>query len=201
MSFSEKLCNWALGLTAIGWGGKGCLLAYQTAEINVISATIIAFNVCVGFLILKRHPVQHQGSPFSILMALPSLFLGAVTLQSSPEPVVWPWYAKAAFGLGGALALTAFVFLGRNFAILPSVRNIVSKGPYQFVRHPAYVGELLMIFACCLAKFQLITLSLFVIGFVFLAIRIVAEERVLSTNAFFNVYKQKVPFKLIPFLW
>jgi protein-S-isoprenylcysteine O-methyltransferase Ste14 len=38
--------------------------------------------------------------------------------------------------------LVSVLFLGRCFGVLPEARGLVRRGPYRFVRHPVYLGEL-----------------------------------------------------------
>jgi protein-S-isoprenylcysteine O-methyltransferase Ste14 len=60
--------------------------------------------------------------------------------RSTPEGVV----------LVGDLVAVAFciwllvsvIALGRCFGVLPEARGLVTSGPYRFVRHPIYVGEI-----------------------------------------------------------
>ncbi len=45
--------------------------------------------------------------------------------------------------LGAAIALWGVVTLRRSFGIFVSVREVVLRGPYRFVRHPIYLGYVL----------------------------------------------------------
>ena len=50
-----------------------------------------------------------------------------------------------AFTLAGtALAFWSVWHLGTNFSLLPQARRLVTTGPYRFVRHPIYLGGLLI---------------------------------------------------------
>src|SRR5207237_1364669 len=45
---------------------------------------------------------------------------------------------------GYAVAVWSVVCLGRSFALLVSVRTVVRRGPYRYVRHPMYLGYILL---------------------------------------------------------
>lgn len=43
---------------------------------------------------------------------------------------------------GTAFALSAVLALGRSISLMPEVRKLITRGPYAFLRHPLYVGEM-----------------------------------------------------------
>jgi protein-S-isoprenylcysteine O-methyltransferase Ste14 len=68
-------------------------------------------------------------------------------LRVSLMPAAWR-YRSAVLGLGlsiigYSIAIWALVYLRRSFALFVSVREVVVKGPYRYVRHPMYLGYLL----------------------------------------------------------
>ncbi|HEV3029495.1 MAG TPA: hypothetical protein VG457_18090, partial [Planctomycetota bacterium] len=57
-------------------------------------------------------------------------------LAASPEGrLIWSggWWLA---GAGAVLGILAVLALGSNFDVVPAVRGIVSRGPYQVIRHP-----------------------------------------------------------------
>ena len=71
-----------------------------------------------------------------------------------PEPWAIPLLGFAAvLTLGGlAVALWGLAYLRRNFSVFVEVREIIANGPYRFVRHPLYIGEILMATGLCLSR-------------------------------------------------
>jgi protein-S-isoprenylcysteine O-methyltransferase Ste14 len=82
--------------------------------------------------------------------------------------------------IGYSIAIWALLHLGRSFAILVSVRKLVSSGPYAYVRHPIYLGYVIDLCGLVLANTCLGMLGLGA-GFVMLlVIRAQMEEEMLG---------------------
>ena len=83
-----------------------------------------------------------------------------------------------------------------------SEQKVISTGPYALVRHPMYSGALVMLVGVPLALgswWGLFT----IIPFTFVLIwRILDEERFLITNLpGYSEYRNKVKYRLVPFIW
>lgn len=81
-------------------------------------------------------------------------------------------------------------------------QKVITTGPYSIVRHPMYLGALIMLFGTPLALgswWGLIVLILYVFA---LVTRIRDEEKFLSKNLpGYDEYCKKVRYRLIPLLW
>jgi protein-S-isoprenylcysteine O-methyltransferase Ste14 len=56
--------------------------------------------------------------------------------------------------VGPAVAVWSILFLGRSFGIFVVVRKVILDGPYQWVRHPMYLGYILMLLGLALVNFS-----------------------------------------------
>src|SRR5262249_45088762 len=84
----------------------------------------------------------------------------------------------------------------------PPLRRLISTGPYAFVRHPMYVGVLIMITGIPLALDALWGLAIIAAAAPALAWRINDEERLLRKQLPGYVeYAQNVRYRLVPYLW
>lgn len=79
---------------------------------------------------------------------------------------------------------------------------VISTGPYAVVRHPMYVGVLVMVFGIppALGSWWGILLALAAIPM--LTLRILDEERMLRSElAGYDAYARKVRYRLVPGVW
>ncbi|HMJ56897.1 MAG TPA: isoprenylcysteine carboxylmethyltransferase family protein [Polyangiaceae bacterium] len=115
--------------------------------------------------------------------------------------------------IGGALLMLSWFFLLRSFTdntfLSPLVRiqaerehRVVSGGVYGVVRHPMYLGAVLMFIGGPLLLGAVTALAAGVALSVLLAVRIVDEERLLSKDLpGYDEYRQRVRYRLLPWVW
>jgi len=200
MSRSERCFNALLGMSVLSWAFLG-LLATDEPSVTPVRLAITALHLCVGGLILFRGPLQEGGSIASCWASLPSLLIAGLAIRSAPLFHQWPLPSELLFLCGTMLALFGFISLGRSFAVLPALRSTVVRGPFRVIRHPAYLGELLMVVACCTAAPSWPALAVLAVAVPFCVLRIAAEERLLMSSPDYARYADRVRWRLIPQLW
>ena len=105
--------------------------------------------------------------------------LGLSTAQAVTQPDAAG--IAAAFTLAGtALAFWSAWYLGHNFSLLPQARTLVTTGPYRFVRHPIYLGGLLITLGEVWLRFSALTVGVNIIFVVAQIVRLRYEEQILE---------------------
>ncbi|MEM9193162.1 MAG: isoprenylcysteine carboxylmethyltransferase family protein [Myxococcota bacterium] len=185
----------ALGLSALSWAGLG--LTAETGRPLSVRIALAALNITVAALFLFRTEARLQPGLRAMLAALPSMVCAGAAIKFARQ---WHPVAEVLFTLGASGAVVSLCALGRSFAFFPAKRGLVERGPYRWLRHPAYAAELLMVLACALvAPWPSAPLALGAAAFVGLRIR--AEERLLSTDDDYQAYCKRVRYRLIPPVW
>ena len=100
--------------------------------------------------------------------------------------------------VGLMLSETARIYMGRSFGVLPANRGIVSRGPFRLVRHPVYLGWLILSTGFALAYPSARNFALLALTIPFLLWRIRLEEELLAHDGEYRVYCAKVRYRLIP---
>ncbi len=142
-------------------------------------------------------------------------FLGVFVVSALDHRFDWsPWMQPFAVPLTivGELAIAFgfyFVFLvfrANTFTSaaieVASEQHVVSTGPYAYVRHPMYLGALVMLAGIPLALGSF--WGLFAVGALKLVIvwRLLDEEKFLAkTLAGYEAYRANVRYRLVPHVW
>jgi protein-S-isoprenylcysteine O-methyltransferase Ste14 len=124
------------------------------------------------------------------------------------------WHFPLWLRILGALLIALSMYIGlltfrENSFAAPVVKvqrerghRVITTGPYRIVRHPMYAGALLMFVGAPLLLCSLWGLIAVPVMIVVLGTRIGIEERTLRTNLEgYTEYMQRVPYRLIPFVW
>jgi protein-S-isoprenylcysteine O-methyltransferase Ste14 len=122
----------------------------------------------------------------------------------SPVPVAVSLVGDVLVAAG--LVIAMLVLIQNSYAAatirVEAEQRVVSTGLYGLVRHPMYVGNIVLMVGIPLALGSYWGLLLVVLGVIVLAARIVDEEKALEHElAGYREYAQQVRYRLVPYVW
>jgi protein-S-isoprenylcysteine O-methyltransferase Ste14 len=155
--------------------------------------------VLMGVFSLVRVPPSAATVNVSSIAATAVIILIPALLRPGAGPAGLVSDCGAGIEFAGVfLTQTARVYMGRSFGLLPANRGIVRKGPFRLVRHPVYLGWLILTLGYAIVypsgRNALIALAVLP----FLAWRILQEEQLLGCDAAYRDYCEEVRSRLIP---
>src|SRR5262249_60280240 len=103
--------------------------------------------------------------------------------------------------VAAGLSPGSLLTLGRLFGVRPALRDLMTTGPYRFVRHPMYLAYVLGDIGYNLQEWNSGTVLLTMAGWASLLYRIHAEEKLLSLHPGWPNYTAEVRYRLIPGIW
>ena len=159
-------------------------------------------------IVRQTNPWWRIGIP--LLFALAAVFfLRQTHISDISDNFISHSAARDAIGIvfcvaGIAFAIWARRHLGRNWSSTPSVQEgheLVTSGPYRYVRHPIYTGILIAVLGSALVS-GLVWMLYFVAICAMFIWRVGVEEKFM-TETFPDQYPeyQKRTKALIPFVW
>ena len=122
--------------------------------------------------------------------------------HSLPDCVIWISVAMFLLSyLMYAEVIRENAFLSRTIEVQEN-QKVIDTGLYGIVRHPMYSATIILFLSIPLILGSLISFFIMLAYIPIIAIRINNEEQILEEGLKgYKEYKQKVRYKLIPFIW
>jgi protein-S-isoprenylcysteine O-methyltransferase Ste14 len=161
---------------------------------------------------VKVGPVAEQQTSQKIIQGLAAIFFILPFIVSSIDhrfrrsniPVYLVPLGDVLVALG--LYIVFLVFRENTFTSatieVSDEQKVISTGPYALVRHPMYAGAFLMLLGIPLALGSWWAYLFIFLLFAAIIWRLLDEEKFLARNLpGYTSYRQKVRYRLIPFIW
>jgi protein-S-isoprenylcysteine O-methyltransferase Ste14 len=154
----------------------------------------------------EQSPVQKIVISIGVLALLGMFVFSALAHRFgwSPVPVYGSLAGDGLVALGLFIDLLVFKENSYGGSTIETVvdQKVISTGPYAIVRHPMYVGVLIMIIGIPLALDAWWGLAIIALAVPALILRILDEEKFLKKDLPGYVeYTQRVHYRLVPYLW
>lgn len=214
---------WLLVLAAILFLSAGTLdwpeawvLLIGSGALGLVSAVIIARHDPQLMRERMRGPIQNQQKPWDkVLLAVVMVLCIAMFVVAGLDAVRFrtsnmPLWLEALGAAGIALGIYIFHVVMRTNSYATAVvriqdergHQVISTGPYAFVRHPMYSGAILYFLGIALLLGSWYAVGIAVALIALFGLRAVWEEQTLIDELpGYAAYAQRVRYRLIPGLW
>lgn len=154
---------------------------------NEMSIAAIGFFLAsAGYLyVIRLRPVSKFAGLRPAVVAILGTFVlyGVLLLPPRTDLTMsWKLAAAALTFTGSALGMVFLGYLGRSFSILPECRELITRGPYRFVRHPLYMAEAISTLGVLITFLSPAAFALIVVQLLLQLARIHYEEQVLRAT-------------------
>jgi protein-S-isoprenylcysteine O-methyltransferase Ste14 len=181
-----------VGLGALGWGGLRAFLAHPARAAfvgEVVIFTLVALASPINFSSGEREAVESRvlfvpTVVFVLLLAWGMPYLDRHDHWTFDGDVA-RWAGVAILLVGGFLRIWPMFVLGRRFSGLVAVQpghELVTHGPYRWVRHPSYLGMMIGFVGWALVFRSGVGLVAVALALPPLLVRIESEEALLASQ-------------------
>ena len=189
----------------------------------ILVAIFFACTLAVTLYLMKNDPKllerrvkagvgAEQERSQNIIQAFAALvFIAIFAVSALDHRFAWSKVPPSLIALGDFLIVLGFylvflVFKENTFASgtieVGTEQKVIATGPYALVRHPMYIGALVMLVGVPLALGSLWGLIAIVPMVAVLVARLLDEEKFLAKNlAGYEEYQGKVRHRLVPLIW
>ncbi|MGN6677298.1 MAG: methyltransferase family protein [Streptosporangiaceae bacterium] len=149
---------------------------------TVGAVLVLAFYLVLIWCYLRRGPAKATSPSFTAhVAAIAATWLPFVLplVRGVPPGPVQQVVSDVLLVCGSGWSVWSLRFLGRNVSVLAQARAVVDQGPYRWVRHPLYAGEIVSSLGVAIAMNSLAALSCWIVLCCMQVYRALREEQVL----------------------
>jgi protein-S-isoprenylcysteine O-methyltransferase Ste14 len=192
----------------MGWASLGIYTAISLANFFLVDPDLVRERSRLGEGVRKRDMVLASMSflfLFPVTLAIAGMDVGRLG-WSPPLPLWLRLAALLLFTLGNALGRWAMA-TNRFFSTFVRIQEdrsheVVTGGPYRYVRHPGYAGAILAAMTWPLPLGSLWALIPACIGAAGFVVRTELEDTTLTQDLDgYREYADRVPYRLFPGIW
>ena len=163
---------------------------------------LIANNVITTiFILFRRRAVSVSTSPMDWFFAVAGTAGAMLMRPGDGAPLLAAAPAVLVASAGFTIQLLAKLSLNRRFGVGPANRGIQDRWVYGLIRHPMYLGYLLLQIAYLLRNPSPFNLVVFSVTWACQIARILREERFLMSDPEYRRYTAQTRFRLLPLLF
>jgi protein-S-isoprenylcysteine O-methyltransferase Ste14 len=155
----------------------------------------------VLFVLIRRTSRHVSQRPAHWLIAFGATAAPLLVWPNPTAALLPPVLAAVVMLIGMFVQLHAKVVLARSFGCVPANRGLKFSGPYQFVRHPMYLGYLISHMAVLAMNPSGWNLGVFLVCYGLQVPRLLIEERFLLADSQYQDYAARVRYRLLPGLF
>jgi len=142
----------------------------------------VAFYVLVIWCYLRRGPARATTSSVTARVAAVVatwLPFAIPLLHGAPPGAVWQGVSDVLLLAGTAGGVWSLRCLGRNLSVIAQARDVADRGPYRWIRHPLYAGEIVSSLGLTVAAHSLAAIAVWLGLCALQAYRALREEQLL----------------------
>ena len=174
------------------------LHSFLTNSAPILLVLILSEGLIVFFLILRRRTTNISLKPRDWLIAFGGT-AAPLLVDPAGGVVLVPGLVSLVLMLAGFfLQIAAKATLGRRFGLVAANRGVTKGGPYGLLRHPMYAGYSLMHIGFFLGHAGVWNAAVYLAAILLQIVRLMAEEALLSEDAEYRAFCERVRYRLIP---
>jgi protein-S-isoprenylcysteine O-methyltransferase Ste14 len=164
----------------------------------VAIGTILYYSIVAGLFLFRKPAQEHSTRFMHWVIALGGCWINFLIITKPDHSPLMLMITVPIQVLSFVLILITISTLGRGFGIIAARRQVVTRGIYQYIRHPLYATELFSGIPIIMQNLSFYNVCLFLTVAACQVHRIFEEEKILSGDPVYVEYCQKVRYRLIP---
>jgi protein-S-isoprenylcysteine O-methyltransferase Ste14 len=186
--------------------GFGAYAVWQASRYEIYSSKVVFVLETLVYLLLAlayitRRPAAERarGAAETVLPLVGAVMPFAFLLP--PHDPERARIAMPVLAVGDGLSVAGYVILRRSFSILVEAREPVTAGPYRWIRHPVYTGQMIAMAGIVVFRFSWANAALW---FLFVAVQVaranLEERKIARVFPAYAEYARKT-WRFLPFVY